>query len=795
MRHKNSAGDVPLCRVGGHQCGGSGCGRVAERIWWIGSLCCIQEKASRDSAAVTCILLLKLLILKGFRREIARIHNCKLSTLFCGDYAFQRADLCVSGQRESGKKDVAKGAGNSILSNMSQTPFRPYVSADNKMPEFTLRAVLLGVFISVVLGAANAYLGLKAGMTVAATYPAAVIAMALLRIRKASILEENIARSAGSAGESIAAGAIFTIPAFILSGVWPTFSSAEAYWQSTAFMVVGGVIGILFIVLLRKILVEDPELPFPESVAAAEIHKAGQGGGGAAKLLFSAMGLGAAIYALGTAKLFAVSKEFFFAIGHLGQSGIRLGAATNNAPVAVGGVTSFTTPAVSPAYLGVGYVIGPELAALNFSGGVMAWGLLVPLLTYVLGPNLQQYVPSTAGEEGWGGITVAIWLNIVRPIAIGGMLVGAAYTLFRMRKSLASGMARAVGDLKAGTSQRTAQHTRLDHDLNARLIFGGLAIGLVCMIALYVFLSESVIGGTLAAIIMLILGFFFAAVSGNLIGLIGSSNNPVSGLTLSTVLIAALMMVTIGITGRDGVAATLGVAAVICVSSAVAGEMLQDLKVGHILGATPSRMQMGDMLASVVSALVMYFPLLVLHEGNIKAGGIGFGDRALPAPQAGLMASLAQGIVGGEMAWPLVVFGMMMGVALIMLRMKSPMLFAVGMYLPLETTFTIFVGGLIRWGMDTLAKRRRLNGAQTARVENSGILMASGLIAGEALTGLAVATYVFFKPADQAMPAFFSEPSILLGMGVLTALALAMIFVPLRNAGNPEDPAPPQAIA
>ncbi len=682
-----------------------------------------------------------------------------------------------------------------MLSNMSQAPFRPYVAAEKKMPEFTLRAVLLGVIISVILGAANAYLGLKAGMTVAATYPAAVIAMAILRIRKASILEENIARSAGSAGESIAAGAIFTIPAFILAGVWPSFSSETAYLQSTAFMVVGGVIGILFIVLLRKILVEDPELPFPESVAAAEIHKAGQGGGGTAKLLFGSMGLGAAIYALGQFKLFAIGKEVFVSIGELGRSGIRMGAATSNTPVPVGGVTSLTTPSVSPAYLGVGYVIGPELAALNFSGGVFAWGLLVPLLTYVMGPSLRQYVPATAGAEGWSALTVAIWLNIVRPIAIGGMLVGAAYTLFRMRTSLASGIERAVGDLKAGSAQRAAKHTRLDHDLSPRLIFGGLALGLLCMIGLYVFLADSVAGGTLAAIVMLVIGFFFAAVSGNLVGLIGSSNNPVSGLTLSTLLIAALMMVAVGVTGVDGVAATLGVAAVICVSSAVAGEMLQDLKVGHILGATPSRMQAGDLLGAVVSALVMYFPLLVLHEGNIKAGGIGFGDRALPAPQAGLMASLAQGIVGGDMAWPLVVFGMAMGLALIMLRMRSPMLCAVGMYLPFETTFTIFIGGLIRWGMDSLARRRALNAAQTARAENAGILMASGLIAGEALTGLGVATFVFFKPAEQAMPEFFADPSILLGMGVLGALAAAMILVPLGRAGNPEDPAPPQAIA
>jgi putative OPT family oligopeptide transporter len=677
---------------------------------------------------------------------------------------------------------------------MSKQPFQPYVPGSARLPEFTLRAVLLGVIISVVLGAANAYLGLKAGMTVAATYPAAVLAMALLRLRKASILEENIARSAGSAGESVAAGAIFTIPAFVLAGVWPTFSSSQAYWESTSFMVLGGVIGILFIVLLRKILVEDPELPFPESVAAAEIHKAGQGGGGAARLLFSAMGLGAGIYALGTLKLFAIGKEFLISLGSLG-AGIRLGNATGGNALPVGGFTAVSTPSVSPAYLGVGFVIGPQLAALNFSGGVLAWGLMVPLLTYVLGPQLSQFLPAGDADESWTALAFAIWLNIVRPIAVGGMLVGAAYTLFRMRQSLIAGIARAVGDLRAGAAQRASlQENRLDHDVNSRWIFGGLAVALAAMVVLYIFLSESVVGGVLTAIIMLIVGFFFAAVSGNLVGLIGSSNNPVSGLTLSTVLIAALLMVVVGVTGTDGVAATLGVAAVICVSSAVAGEMLQDLKVGHILGATPSRMQAGDMLATVVSALVMYFPLMVLHESNIKAGGIGFGDRALPAPQAGLMASLAQGIVGGEMAWPLVIFGMLMGFALILIRMRSPMLFAVGMYLPLETTFTIFVGGLIRWVMDQLAARRNLNGAQTARVENAGVLMASGLIAGEALTALAAATYVFFAPDGAGIPSLFANPSIFAGMVVLLVLATLMVRIPLSRAGNPEDPAPPQAM-
>jgi putative OPT family oligopeptide transporter len=256
-------------------------------------------------------------------------------------------------------------------------------------------------------------------------------------------------------------------------------------------------------------------------------------------------------------------------------------------------------------------------------------------------------------------------------------------------------------------------------------------------------------------------------------------------------IIAALLMVSIGVSGMSGVAAVLGVAAVICVSSAVAGEMLQDLKVGHILGGTPRSMQIGDMLGIMVASAVLYFPLFVLHVGNIKAGGVGFGDRQLPAPQAGLMAALAQGIVGGDMPWPLIVVGIFMGFALILVQVRSPMLFAVGMYLPLETTFAIFLGGLIRWGTDALRDRRGFNDAQKARVENAGVLTASGLIAGEALTGLLIAAFRFW---DIKLPEIFAKPNVLLGFGVLALLAVYMIQVPLRNAGNPDEPAPPTAI-
>lgn len=673
---------------------------------------------------------------------------------------------------------------------MSDKKYTPYVPPDMDMKEFTFRAVLLGLVMTVILGAANAYLGLRAGMTIAATYPAAVIAMAVLRLMRGSILEENIARTVGSIGESVAAGAIFTIPAFVISKAWPSFDFEHAYWKSTALMAVGGVLGILFVTLLRRVMVEDPDLPYPESVAASEIHKAGQQGSKAAQLLFQAMGIGAVIYFLGVIKLFAASKEFFVQIGEFGQSVVRLGSRPDAQTVSVAGVTSASAPAISPAYLGVGYIIGPRLAALNFSGGVIAWGLLVPLFIYFLGPQLKTALPPDANHESWGAITDSVWRFIVRPIAVGGMLVGASFTLFRMRKSLAAGLKRAVADLKKSGSQAEASN-RTERDLSAKTVFLGLGATLICMIVLYAYFAGTLPGGVVAAVVMIVLGFFFAAVSGNLVGMIGSSNNPISGLTLSTLIIAALLMVTIGVSGMSGVAAVLGVAAVVCVSSAVAGEMLQDLKVGHILGGTPRSMQIGDFLGIFFASLLLYFPLLVLHEGNIKAGGIGFGDKELSAPQAGLMASLAQGIVGGGMPWMLVVVGIFMGLALIMVQVRSPMLFAVGMYLPLETTFAIFLGGVIRWITDSMRDRKGFNEAQKARVENAGVLTASGLIAGEAMTGLVVATFRFF---EWPLPKIFEHPSILAGFFVLLLLGYLMVKVPLANAGDPNEPAPPTAI-
>jgi len=670
---------------------------------------------------------------------------------------------------------------------MADSKYKPYVSVDTSMREFTLRALLIGLVMCVILGAANAYLGLKAGMTIAATYPAAVIGMALLRLFKGTILEENFARTVGSIGESVAAGAIFTLPAFFIAGLWPKFATRGHYLESTAIMMVGGVLGILFVAILRRVMVEDPELVFPESVAAAEIHKTGRAGGTGAAFLFSAMGLGAIIQALKQFSVFAASWEKFVpwkkSVISLRASGSASGE---------GGML-LSSPGVSPAYIGVGYIIGPKLASLNFSGGLLAWGLFVPILTYFIGPSLP--VEITSGEAGWPTTATNVWRYIVRPIAIGGMLMSAAYTLFRMRKSLATGLQRSIGDVKKAAS---GEHVtiRTERDINFKWISIGILLTAIATFFIYLYFAKAVSAALVATVVMIIAGFFFAAVSGYLVGIIGSSNNPISGLTLSTLVIAALLMYLLGARGDQGVAAVLGVAGVVCVAAAVAGEMLQDLKVGHILGGTPWKMQAGDLIGIFVASLVMFFPIIILHQGDINMGGEGLGGKAYPAPQASLMALLSRGIVGGEMAWPLIVVGMLMGLGFILMQVRSPMLVSVGMYLPLETTFAIFIGGVIKGIVEQFGGKRKHNEAQKARVENIGVLLAAGLIAGEALIGLLFAGLAVFDVGyDRWLPSMSGIFPFPFGISLLVFLLIGWILVklPLDNAGAPDQPAPPRA--
>ena len=701
---------------------------------------------------------------------------------------------------------------------------QPFVPSDQNLREFSLRAVLIGLVMAVVLGSANAYLGLKAGMTIAATYPAAVIGMALIKLMKGTILEENMARTVGSIGESVAAGAIFTIPAFVISGIWPKFFTLGNYVTSSLIMFAGGVLGIMFVALLRRVMVEDAELPYPESVAAAEIHKAGARGGSGTKFLFGAMGIGAVIQALVQVQLFASTWEKF--VGFKSQA-ITL---VQGWKAKVGGGMLLSSPGISPAYMGVGYIIGPKLGALNFSGGIIAWGLLVPIITYFLAPGV---LPDGASQSDWIALSVSVWKFIVRPIAIGGMLMGACFTLFKMRKSLATGLTRSISDVKKAAA---GEHVvdRVNKDLPFTYVMFGLGFAaLVTFLITWRIFQVSPLVSLVAALVVVILGFFFSAISGYLVGIMGSSNNPISGLTLTALVITALVMVVLGVKGREGVAAVLGVAAVVCVSAAVAGEMLQDLKAGHILGGTPWRMEMGDLLGVALASVVLFVPLMVLHEGDISAQGTkriaeltaqqvqvvtapdgktytldqvkqlpadqkkavlsldaGFGSKQLAAPQAGLMALLSRGIVEGKMAWPLIIVGMMMGLAFILMQVKSPMLVSVGMYLPLETTFAIFLGGLIKGVVEMVGAKRGLNEAQKVRVENNGVLLAAGLIAGEALVGLLFAAFAFFEVKYQ----IFAHPGMFwISLVILAAIAVYLVKVPLDNAGAADEPAPPSA--
>jgi putative OPT family oligopeptide transporter len=645
---------------------------------------------------------------------------------------------------------------------MIQDEQKPYVPAETSPPELTIKAVGLGVVLAALMGAANAYLALKAGQTVSATFPAAILALAAFRLPffRGNVLEQNIARTAGTVGEALAAGAIFTIPAFLLVQVqgqrlWTSFD----YWQTVLILLIGGLLGVLFITLLRRTLALQADLPFPESRACAAIVKAGQGGQTGAKYVFGAMALGMAIQVVKDSaglKLFRESVEFLrdlpgSVIRHFDSSRASLGSVQH------GGAVAFATPSISPALIGVGYIIGFRLAAINFSGGVLAWLVFIPLAFFV-NPGLSAQLHAAGGGAPEAGeVIFSVWYNIVRPVAVGAMLVGAANTMWGMRASIASAFRGAFK--KSGGGRATS---RLDQDIDSHGILIGIAALTIPMAWLYWRFTGHLGSAVVAALIMLVLGFLLSAVGGYLVGLVGGSNQPVSGLTLSALILAALLMVAFGVTGLDGVGAVLGVAAVVCCAICLSGSLIQDLKVGHILGGTPRKMEWAEIIATITTSFVLVFPMLWLHTANIKQGGIGIGDRALSAPQAGLMAQLAQGIVGGEMPWGLILFGMCFSLALILMRAPSPTLIAVGMYLPFETTGAIFVGGCLKALADRLAARRGIAGEG---FDNFGSLVASGLIAGESLTG------VLFAGAVLAFDDFSSITRLLFGVDELAWVA------------------------
>jgi len=663
-------------------------------------------------------------------------------------------------------------------------------SNNGGMREFTFRAVLLGVVMAAFMGAANAYLGLKAGMTIAATYTTAVVGMAVIKALGGTILEENMARSVGSIGGNIASGAIFTLPAFFITGIWLPFYGFSHYLIATVILIAGGVLGIMFVTVTRRVLIGEKDLPFPESVAAASIHKAGQEGAKGTGHLLAGMGLGALFTVLTELKVVALKWQTIVSAGK--------------------GSLLLRGPEISPAFLGVGFIIGPKLAAVNFSGGVLAWGLLAPAAAFFLNYN------DLGGVADWAAEITRVWRDYIRYMAIGGMLVGAFYTLFKMRKSLAQGLSRSVSTLGAGKSAAAEALPRTDRDLDFR---AALATALsVAVLVFFVFhrYAGNVPASLVAVVLMIVLGFVFAAVSGYLVGIIGVSSNPTSGLTVSVLIIVAFIMVLMGLGGASGTSAVLIVAAFTCVSVSVAGEMMQDLKAGHILGGTPWKMQLGTVFGVAAAALIMFLVLSVLHLGNIKqtvrakladleAAGVtevvydgghqaiaagtysldeiramiperqnevlkanaGFGGEKIPAPQASLMAVVAKGIFDRRTEWILILVGALMGLAFILMQVRSPMLIAVGMYLPIDTSFAIFLGGAFKALLEKRMEKRELAAEGKEAAANTGTLFSSGLIAGEALIGIVFAAVAFF---EIGLFHVFKDPPYLLGLAGILAL-------------------------
>jgi putative OPT family oligopeptide transporter len=657
---------------------------------------------------------------------------------------------------------------------MSNGSYKPYVPPEQSMKEISFKAIFLGIIMAIVLGAANAYLGLLVGMTVAATFPAAVIAMAVLRPLKGTILEENLARTTGAVGEALAAGAIFTIPAFLLVRIdgqplWEKFD----LFKSSLLMLVGGILGVLLIILVRRTLVEDADLPFPESTACAAMVKTGQKGGSQAAYMFYAMGLGGLVEFFTNSSGLQFIKPYVQKVFSIpGLSRITYLNSDNVEVSKTGSIKGrmfIETPAVNAAMAGVGYIIGPKLAALTFSGGVLGWLFLMPILLFISG-DLSGVVSGFDGN--WTDMAVSAYNSQIKPIAVGAMLVGAFYTLFKMRKSLVTGIGRSFADVKKVSAGGQSETIRTDKDLPFPSIIIAIVALIIPMVFLYNVFTKSIGPSLVATLVMIVMGLLFAAVAGYLVGIIGSSSNPISGLTLTSLLIAALMMVLMGQRGASGIAAVIGVAAIVCCVAGVAGDMIQDWKVGHILGGTPWRMQIGGMIGVVAAALTLTFALQLFHSTK------GIGSDALPAPQANLMAMMAQGIVGGEMAWPLVIAGMLLGVGFILIGSPSPMIIAVGMYLPFRATACIFFGGVIKYFLDRAVAKKKPTGKGKEVVENIGLLIASGLIAGTALMGIMTSGIEALKETIK-LPKI--EGSEWLGLLVFFILGFILIYFPYKK--------------
>ncbi|MBQ8200105.1 MAG: oligopeptide transporter, OPT family [Lachnospiraceae bacterium] len=619
-----------------------------------------------------------------------------------------------------------------------QKEFQPYIPASKVTPEITVTSIVMGIILAVVFGAANAYLGLRVGMTVSASIPAAVIAMGVIRVimRKNSILESNVVQTIGSAGESLAAGAIFTLPALFL---WAGEGVMEkpGIVEITIIALLGGLLGVFFMVPLRNALIvrEHGTLPYPEGTACAEVLLAGEEGGANASTVFTGMGF-AALFKFIIDGLKVVPSEVSARFkGYSGEIGTQ----------------------IYPAVMSVGYICGPRISSYMFAGGVLSWMVLIPIFV-MLGDTIVMYPGTeTIGAMYAAGGASAIWGSYIRYIGAGALAAGGIISLVKSLPLIITTFRDAIKSMKSGVkggNERTAQ------DLNMKIVIGAIAV-----LTLLVWLVPAVPVTFIGAVIVVVFGFFFATVSSRMVGLVGSSNNPVSGMAIATLLITTLILKATGDVGAHGMQGAIAIGSIICIVAAIAGDTSQDLKTGFLLGATPKKQQIGEVVGVVASAFAIGGTLYLLDQAW------GFGSQELGAPQATLMKMIIEGVMGGDLPWNLVFIGVV--IAIIIEVLGIPVLpFAIGVYLPVQLNACIMIGGLVRLAFDKMKKDEDKKKA----IVSDGILFCSGMIAGEGLVGILLAVLAVFG-VDKAidLSGVLNLPTAVANVGSLVVFALIIL--------------------
>ncbi len=622
----------------------------------------------------------------------------------------------------------------------NQNEFKPYIPADKVTPELTITSIVMGVILAIVFGAANAYLGLRVGMTVSASIPAAVISMGVIRIlmRKNSILESNVVQTIGSAGESLAAGAIFTLPALFL---WAAEGKADkpGIVSMTLIALLGGLLGVFFMVPLRNALIvkEHGILPYPEGTACAEVLLAGEKGGANASTVFAGMGF-SALFKFIIDGLKLVSGEISFAVkGFAGQIGTQ----------------------IYPAVMSVGYICGARISSYMFAGGVLSWLVIIPLVV-LLGENTILYPGTeTIGTIFTEGGASAIWGTYIRYIGAGALAAGGIISLIKSLPLIVKtfgGAMKSMAGAKADSSERTAK------DLNIKFVLIAIAV-----LTVLVWLVPAIPVTLIGAVIVVVFGFFFATVSSRMVGLVGSSNNPVSGMAIATLLVTTLILKAMGMDGIVGMTSAIAIGSIICIVSAIAGDTSQDLKTGYLLGATPKKQQIGEIIGVTAAAFAISGTLYLLDSAW------GFGSEQLGAPQATLMKLIIEGVMEGNLPWSLVFIGVF--IAVVVEIIGIPVLpFAIGVYLPVQLNACIMVGGLIRLALDKLKR----NDEEKKAITNNGILFCSGMIAGEGLVGILLALLAVFG-ADSVLDlsARLGIPAAVSDIGGLVLFAIIILTV------------------